>query len=209
MVQHIANFGCALKTIFLQLQFCAEREGQGAAARIAHSHELIKTLADLDVNNEFVIYLESVHSSDCKRFEPFASQIGLENKWSGWSITLTTRISVPFKDYIKNNVPDEESVEDSDGEGSAEDELNEEEAQSDHHELPSAVDQSNNLQGQDDSRERSEDSSANAEELDDERRVLLDYDEENNNWDDAIYIWTWKLKPTPRKTSNNFPRYGS
>ena len=199
VVKHVANLGCALKTLFLQLRFGAE--DMGAAARIAQamdSRELIEALAELNVNKQFKIYLDSDRVSKCKVLEAFANEIGI---LKGWAISLTTETLLPYEDYIKNRKAEDESDEEDSNEEVSDDEASDVEgadddgAESDSDELPSANDPGSNLQEQDDRAKRHED----------DPFKLLDYEKKHDNWNNARYVWTWILKPATTSTQKDVP----
>ena len=194
MVKHVLGLGCSLKTLFLQLQLCADDEGRGAAAGIAqakHSLELIEALALLNVNKQFRIYLETDQISDCKVVETFANEIGL---LKGWAITLKTWTLLLYKDY-KDYIKNDEANKESDEEESNEEESDEEESD----EEESNEEESNEEESDE---EELKDEGADS---DHDERIILDYVEEHDNWNKADYIWTWTLQPATVSTKETVP----
>lgn len=196
LVEHVANLGCHLKKLHLRFWFFGISRGSAAViARSKRSQSLSKTLANLDVEKEIQVNLESDLVSDCEMFVAFANEIGL---LKGWALTVEKLIAIPSKDYYSSD--DSTDEEQSDGEV-VDGEVEDHNADG----LPSASDQNSNTQEQDNPEEGLEKDSAVDEIYDYYNSVYLDYEKEHDDWVRAHYIWMWTLRPATAITMTEVP----
>ncbi|CAF9921450.1 MAG: hypothetical protein HETSPECPRED_004550 [Heterodermia speciosa] len=188
-------------TFALELRFYEQDESLEAATRITRAeltYTLIRALANLSVNKQFRIDVESDQVSDGKAFENFAKEIGL---LKGWAVSLTTETSISGKASFKNDEADEES----DEEESDEEESDGKGADREPDQLLGVIGQSSSFQEQDSSGESIEDDSIKGEKHDDDEREIIDYDKEHDDCDIARYIWTWRLNPATTSSKKAVP----
>ena len=198
VVEHVADLGCDLKRLYLQLHFF-EDTSRSDAARIANSQSLIMALANLNVENQIMISLDSDLVSNCELFEAFVNEIGL---LKGWALTLERCTIIPNKNYDSS---DDNTDEDEDEEESDEEAADEEAEINSADELSIASDQSSDAQEQDNPEGGSENGSTTIETDDDNDSVHLEYKKEHDNWETAFYGWTWTLRPATAITRTDVP----